>query len=42
MTTTHDSVIERFAQQRSAGKRHKDAALLCKTFDDGIVGGGHV
>jgi len=26
MTTTHDSVIERFAQQRSAGKRHKDAA----------------
>lgn len=26
MTTTHDSIIERFAQQRSAGKRHKDAA----------------
>ena len=25
MTTTHD-LIERFAQQRSAGKRHKDAA----------------
>lgn len=26
MTTSHDSIVQRFAQQRSAGKRHKDAA----------------
>src|SRR6478735_9275618 len=25
-TITHDSIVQRFAQQRSAGKRHKDAA----------------